>query len=239
MKSLILLSLLKSRLQLWSTSKSICNQFKHTRIKPYSINLKFANYLIFRMNEAKNSQNVFERRLKELWSSPVFNYDSKRIFRAASPTFCSGKPPIAGNKSGVFMTFRHGRISSGDGGVTQPRTHKICDIKTLSGSEFFWPWRKIWSNFWKFGFLVKENLKSSALMLFELKIWDLEPAKFAILRILILWTKFCPNLMILVSLESWDWDLSKFGKTKLVRDPKFAKIENLDLGLRIQNFDLN
>ena len=29
------------------------------------------------------------------------------------------------------------------------------------------------------------------------------------------WTKFCPNLTILVSLESWRRDLSKFGKTKL------------------------
>ena len=51
------------------------------------------------------------------------------------------------------------------------------------------------------------------------------------------WTKFCPNLTILVSLESWRQDLSKFGKTKLSRNHKFAKIENLFLGLRIQNLD--
>ena len=37
----------------------------------------------------------------------------------------------------------------------------------------------------------------------------LEPTKFVILRIFNFWTKFCPNLMILVFLESWDWDLSK------------------------------
>ena len=61
------------------------------------------------------------------------------------------------------------------------------------------------------------------------------------------WTKFCPNLTILVSLESWRRDLSKFGKTKLnrspqicqnrkfgfrVKDPKFG----FELGLRIWNF---
>ena len=44
---------------------------------------------------------------------------------------------------------------------------------------------------------------------------NLESTKFAIIiRILILWIKFCPNLMILVSLESWDRDLSKFRQTK-------------------------
>ena len=48
------------------------------------------------------------------------------------------------------------------------------------------------------------------------------------------WTKFCPNLTILVSLESWRRDLFKFGKTKLNRNHKFAKIENLGLGLRIK-----
>ena len=53
------------------------------------------------------------------------------------------------------------------------------------------------------------------------------------------WTKFCPNLTILVSLESWRRDLFKFGKTKLNRNHKFAKIENLGLGLRIKNLDLS
>ena len=53
------------------------------------------------------------------------------------------------------------------------------------------------------------------------------------------WTKFCPNLTILVSLESWRRDLSKFGKTKLSRDPNFAKIQISILGLRIQNLDLS
>ena len=52
-------------------------------------------------------------------------------------------------------------------------------------------------------------------------------------------TKFCPNLTILVFLKSWRRDLSKFGETKLRRYPKFAKIENLSLGLRIQNLDLS
>ena len=44
--------------------------------------------------------------------------------------------------------------------------------------------------------------------------------KICDIRILILWTKIWPNLMILVSLESGDWDLSKFGKTKLVKGSK-------------------
>ena len=62
----------------------------------------------------------------------------------------------------------------------------------------------------------------------------LEPTKFVILRIF--GTKFWSNLTILVFLKSWDRDLSKFGKTKLRRDPNFVKIENLGLGLRIQKF---
>ena len=60
--------------------------------------------------------------------------------------------------------------------------------------------------------------------------------------------KFCPNLTILVSLESWRYFLFKFGKTKFdskttnlpkspkfvfrVKDQKFA----FELGLRIWNF---
>ena len=58
-----------------------------------------------------------------------------------------------------------------------------------------------------------------------------------------------PNLTILVSLESWRRDLSKFGEIKLSRDLNLAKIENLglgfkgskigfSLGLRISNFRL-
>ena len=53
------------------------------------------------------------------------------------------------------------------------------------------------------------------------------------------WTKCWSNLTILVFLKSWDRDLSKFGKTKLRRDPNLVKIENLGLGLRIQNLDLS
>ena len=58
--------------------------------------------------------------------------------------------------------------------------------------------------------------------------WKPRTRKICDIRILILWTKICPNLMILVFLDSWDQDLSKFGKTKLVKDPKFGFL----LGLR-------
>ena len=66
-----------------------------------------------------------------------------------------------------------------------------------------------------------------------------EPRTHNICDIKNFWTKFCPNLTILVSLESWRRDLFKFGKTKLNRNHKFAKIENLGLGLRIKNLDLS
>ena len=59
--------------------------------------------------------------------------------------------------------------------------------------------------------------------------------KICDIRILILGTKFWLILTILVSLESWRRDLSKFSKIKLSRSLNFVKIENSSLGLRTQN----
>ena len=69
---------------------------------------------------------------------------------------------------------------------------------------------------------------------------NLEPAKFDggdIRMIFDFVDQNCPNLStILVFLETTERrDLSKFGKTKLSNNPKFAKIPNSVLGLRIQN----
>ena len=66
-----------------------------------------------------------------------------------------------------------------------------------------------------------------------------EPRTRKICDIKNFWIKFWLNLTILVSLESWNRDLSKFGKTKLRRDPNFVKIEIWGLGLRIQNLNLS
>ena len=58
-----------------------------------------------------------------------------------------------------------------------------------------------------------------------LHLLKIKPRTHKICDIKNFWTKFCPNLTILVSLESWRRDLFKFGKTKLRRDPNFVKIE--------------
>ena len=57
------------------------------------------------------------------------------------------------------------------------------------------------------------------------KICDIKNFGFGRPKFVQIWRFWC-------FLESWDWDLSKFGKTKLVKDPKFGFL----LGLRISNF---
>ena len=52
-------------------------------------------------------------------------------------------------------------------------------------------------------------------------------------------TKFWTNNTIWCFDKAGKRNLSKFGETKLRRYPKFDKIKNLSLGLRIQNLDLS
>ena len=114
-------------------------------------------------------------------------------------------------------------------------------IAVLWFGETIWMWRRklgpmVAGNWRNVGFGNTQNPKNKKLAKGKLK--D-APRTHKICDIKNFGTKFWSNLTILVFLESWDRDLSKFGKTKLRRDPNFVKIEIWGLGLRIQNLNLS